>query len=307
MIIAKNGDSIMIEQVEDEAWPFRIKGGGEECELLVGYLERLNRDSYKVDSLSAIFRSSQDHPEFVRIRESLNRQFTGIFESHKEYARQFVTRHPGSIASIIVINSFFKEFALFDQHEDFKFYEIVHTALNEERPESRYTKDFNNQFENIKAAREYELEAKMRLSTGRLVPEFSLPATNGSTVGPQDFKGDNLLIYFWASTDAASRQTNKIVKKAYEAIKDYGFEVLAISFDKDPNYWEAAIELDSLPGVHATDLKGAGSPVQKLFNLKMRLPYYFLVDTKGRIFYHDNNFDLLSEKIIELYQLKQDY
>jgi peroxiredoxin len=307
MIIAENGDSIMIEQIDDEAWPFRVKGGGEECELLLDYLKRLNIDSYKVDSLSAIFQSSQNHPEFVNIRESLNRQFTGIYESHKEFARQFITRHPGSIAAIIVINSFFKEFALFDQHEDFKFYEIVHTALNEKRPESRYTKDFNAQFENIKAAREYELEAKMRLSRGRLVPEFNLPTTDGSTVGPQDFRGDNLMIYFWASTDAESRQMNKMVKKAYVAIKDYGFKVLAISFDKDPNYWEAAIELDSLPGIHATDLKGAGSPVQKLFNLKMRLPYYYLIDSKGRIFYHSNNFDLLGQKIIELYRQKQDY
>lgn len=249
----------------------------------------------------------QSHPDFVMIRERLNLEFTRIYEGHKAYSRDFITRHPGSIAAIIVINSFFKEFALFDQHEDFKFYEIVHTALNEKRPESRYTADFNTQFENIKAAREYELESKMRLSPGRLVPEFSLPSTGGREVGPQDFKGDNLLIYFWASTDAASRQANIIVKKAYNAINNYGFKVLAISFDKDPKYWEAAIELDSLPGIHATDLKGAGSPVQKLFNLKMRLPYYYLIDTKGRIFDHDSDFNLLGEKIIELYRQKQDY
>ncbi|MDT8392606.1 MAG: TlpA disulfide reductase family protein [Bacteroidales bacterium] len=306
MVIAETGDTVSITQADEEAWPYEVKGGPE-CMLLVNYLERLNRDHHKVDSLSLIFQNSQSHPDFVNIRERLNEAFTEIYEGHKEYARKFVTEHPASIASIIVLNGFFREFALFHQHDDFKFYEIVNDALVKKMPDSKYTKDFTAQVENIRASRDYELEAKMRLSPGRLVPDFSLPTTDGSKIGPKDLEGNNLLIYFWASTDAPSRQANKIVKKAYETFSRYGFQVLAISFDKDPGFWEAAIELDSLPGIHATDLKGAGSPVQKLFNLKMRLPAYFLIDTKGRIFDHDRDFGKLQQKIIELYNQKQDY
>ena len=98
-----------------------------------------------------------------------------------------------------------------------------------------------------------------------------------------------------------------MIKKAYETYSMWGFNVLAISFDKEPSVWENARRLDELPGVHASDLKGAGSPVQKLFNLKMRLPTYFLIDPKGRIFDHDQDFDKLPESIIEIYKQSPDY
>lgn len=305
MIIAENGDTVHIKQTNDDAWPYNVKGGND-CILLSNYLERLNRDHAKVDSLSAVFHRSQSQDDFVSIRDNLNNEFIRIHEGHKEYARSIITSAPTSIVSIIIVNGFFKEFALFDQHEDFEYYEIIDNAMMSRKPEDAYAKDFHAQVENIRAAKEYELEQKMRLSRGRLVPDFKLPGTHGNQVGPADMIGHNLLIYFWASTDAPSRQANKIVKQAYEAYSKYGFKLLAISFDKNPSYWEAAIELDKLPGVHATDLKGPGSPVQKLFNLKNQLPAYFLIDIKGRIFDHGRDFGKLPEKILELYSMEAD-
>lgn len=305
MVIAENGDSVFVTQTADAAWPYKLRGGSD-CMLLANYLERLNRDHAKIDSLSEVFHRSQEQADFVSVRDRLNDEFIRIHESHKEYARSIITSSPSSIVSIIIINGFFKEFALFDQHEDFEYYEIVDNALMSRIPENKYAIDFHSQVENIRAAKEYELEQKMRLSRGRLVPEFSLPGTSGTTVGPQDMIGHNLLIYFWASTDAPSRQANKIVKRVYEAYSKIGFKLLAISFDKNPSYWEAAIELDSLPGVHANDLKGAGSPLHKLFNIKMQLPNYFLIDTQGRIFDHSRDFGKLPEKIVELYSMEPD-
>ncbi len=206
-----------------------------------------------------------------------------------------------------MLNGFFKEFALFHQHDDFHYYEIVDEALTQRFPENKYVLDFHSQVENIRGAREYEMEAKMRLSPGRLVPEFQLPSMSGEKIGPQDLNGSSILIYFWAAADAQSRKTNPTIRKAYEAYHIYGLEVMAISFDKDPQIWEAAIKLDSLPGIHLTDLKGIRSPVQKLFNLKMQLPAFFLIDTRGRIFKHGKDFSKLQESIIDLYNQKPDY
>jgi len=306
MVIVKNGDTVRVKQTNDKAWPYKVSGS-EECMLLVDYLERLNRDHYNIDSLAEIFHQSQGHPEFMRIREELNDQFIQIHEEHKEYAREFVTAHPSSLASIVVVNGFFKEFALFHQHDDFNYYEVIDEALMERMPTNKHVVDFHLQVDNIRAAKEYEFEAKMRLSPGRLVPEFEIPANDGKMVGPQNFKGGVLLIYFWSAADAKSRQINPVIKAAYDQFNKYGFNVLAISFDKDASIWKNAIKLDELPGVHASDLKGAGSPVQKLFNLKMQLPAYFLIDPKGRIFDHDKDFSKLQESMIEIYQQKPDY
>lgn len=306
MVIVKAGDTVNITGTDDKAWPYYVRGP-EECILLADYLERRNRDHYTVDSLSVVFHNSQGNADFLAIRKMLNNKFIELHEGHKAYARQFVTTHPSSIASIIVLNSFFKEFALFHQHNDFNYYEIVDAALTERFPENKYVLDFHSQVENIRAVKEYEMETKMRLSPGRLVPEFQLPSTSGEKIGPQDLNGKNILIYFWAATNAKSRQTNPAIRKAYERYHTYGLEMLAISFDKDPNIWKAGIALDSLPGIHVSDLKGASSPVQKLFNLKMQLPVFFLIDTRGRIFKHGKDFSKLQENIIDLYNQKTDY
>ncbi|RLD36918.1 MAG: hypothetical protein DRI83_04735, partial [Bacteroidetes bacterium] len=141
IIVAKNGDTVKIEQSNDKAWPYRVHGN-DECMLVVDFLEKLNREEYKVDSLSAIFHNSQSLPDFPVIRERLNEQFINIHKDFKEYARATVTDNPSSFAAIVIINGFFREFALFDPQEDFNYYEIVDEALMERMPENKYAKDF---------------------------------------------------------------------------------------------------------------------------------------------------------------------
>ena len=306
MVIVENGDTVRIRQTDDPAWPYQVEGT-DECMRLVEYLERLNRDHYMVDSLATVFHASQGHPEFLAIRDHLNAEFIRLHEAHRAYAREFISRHPSSLASIIVINSFFKEFALFNQEDDFSDYEMLDRSLMARLPENQYVLDFHRQVENIRAANEYELEARMRLSPGRLVPDFRLPTGDGREVGPKDYEGKSLLIYFWAAVDAPSRQANPTMRKAQEAFGRYGLEVLSISFDKDLTVWQAAVDLDSIPGTHVTDLKGAGSPVQKLFNLKMRLPAYLLIDTKGRIVKLSRDFDKLKEVLADYYSSRPEY
>ena len=82
MVIIRNGDTVEITQVDDKAWPYLVKGPPE-CMLLVEYLERLNHDHYKVDSLAAIFHYSQDHPDFIAIRDHLNNEFKRMLDEHK--------------------------------------------------------------------------------------------------------------------------------------------------------------------------------------------------------------------------------
>ena len=54
IVVAKDGDTIRIEQTNDPAWAYNVIGN-DECMMVASYLEKLNRDQYKVDSLSLIF------------------------------------------------------------------------------------------------------------------------------------------------------------------------------------------------------------------------------------------------------------
>ncbi len=299
-VILKNGEEVTIRQTGNKVWPYQVEGG-EECMLLVQYLERLNRDYRKVDSLSGIFHNSQSQPDFLRIRQELNEAFSGIHDGHIAYAREFVAQHPSSMASVIVLNGYFREFPIFNHREDFEFYEMVDQALLDRMPENEYVKEFHRQVGNIKKANEFEMESEQRLSPGRLVPEFELESVDGLKAGPGDYKGKKLLIYFWAGADARSRQVNPLVRKAYEYYHPLGLEMMAISFDRDRKVWESAVRLDSLPGLHLCDLKGAGSPVQRLFNLKMKLPVFYLIDEEGYIYAHDRDFSIFQRNLYPLY------
>jgi peroxiredoxin len=299
IVVARNGDTVRIEQTVDVAWPFKVEGNDESM-LAAIYFEKLKRDEHRVDSLSAIFHSSQSHPDFMTIREELNREFVNIHESHKEWCMAFVIDHPASFASLIMINSFFREFLLFDQREDFGYFELVANAVKESMPENKYAIDLNEQVERIRKGNEEEAKAQMRLAPGKKVPEFEMKSMDGKTISPSDMEGKYLLIYFWAAVDAESRQINPFIAKLYEAYNKMGLEIMTISFDMDANVWQAAIELDALPGIHIDDASGPHSAVQKLFNIKMRLPTYFLIDAEGRIYKHGQDFKELNPAIKEL-------
>lgn len=306
ILVAKNGDTLRVEQTDDPAWPYRVSGNDESL-LLATYLEKLNRDQYKVDSLSKIFHASQSHPDFVNIREQLNREYLSLRDAHKEWAKAFIVEHPSSFASLVMVNGFFMEELLFNTETDFAYFEMVALAVHKQRPDNKYSIDLNEQVSKIKVANEYEAAARERLSPGRKVPEFMLMTIEGWKTGPQHFLGRELLIYFWMAGDARSRQANPMIREIHKAYNPLGMEVLAISFDQSAELWEAAIKLDSLPGVHIGDATGARSSLHKLFNLRMQLPAYFLIDKDGLIYEHGMDFNKLPQQVYDLFYEPKEY
>ena len=299
IVVAKNGETVYIEETEDEAWPFKVQGNDESM-LLATYFEKLNRDEHRVDSLAGIFHSSQSHPDFLLIRDQLNQAFIEIHHAHKQWARDFVGRNPGSFAALVMINSFFKEFLLFDQNDDFEYYEMVADAVMQTMPENQYAIDLYAHVEKIRKQNKIDSAAKVRLAPGKMIPAFNVSSQDGTRVNPEDFRGSKLLIYFWAAHNAPSRQANAYIKEIYERYQGDDLELITISFDRSTEMWTAAVSVDELPGIHCIDTRGPGSPVQKLFNIKMHLPLYYLIDKEGRIYSSGRDFRKLNQEVGDL-------
>ena len=98
-----------------------------------------------------------------------------------------------------------------------------------------------------------------------------------------------------------------MIREIHKAYNPLGMEVLAISFDQSAELWEAAIKLDSLPGVHIGDATGARSSLHKLFNLRMQLPAYFLIDKDGLIYDHGMDFNKLPQQVYDLFYEPKEY
>lgn len=131
-------------------------------------------------------------------------------------------------------------------------------------------------------------------------PNFSLPNQYGDTISLYDFKGNFLLIDFWASWCVACRKDNPNIVELYEKYSSKGLAFLSISLDglldqeKPKEDWVQAINEDRLIWENVSELKGWRSKVRNLYEIE-RLPMTILIDKEGNIITKDKN--TIEEKI----------
>jgi len=95
------------------------------------------------------------------------------------------------------------------------------------------------------------------------------------------------LVQFWESENVLFEEDNcYCYLPTYEKYKDRGFEIYAISLDKDKKKWVESIEKNKSPWIHVSDLKGLESPICIDCDVK-DIPASFLLDQEGNIIAKD--------------------
>jgi peroxiredoxin len=116
---------------------------------------------------------------------------------------------------------------------------------------------------------------------GALAPDFALQTPEGETLTLSDFRGQPVLVNYWATWCGPCRVEMPAIQAAYEAHKDDGFVVLAVnhtSTDSVPNIIEFREELD----LKFPILVDEGSDVNKAYAVRA-YPSSFFVDENGLI------------------------
>lgn len=199
--------------------------------------------------------------------------------------QQFIAQNPGSYFSLQAIQKIGGSY--FDVNK-------VEPMFKNLSPELRKSKEGQ--------AMAAVIDATKSTAIGKMAPDFTQPDTLNKPVKLSDFRGQYVLLDFWASWCGPCRAENPKVLKAYNAYKDKNFTVLGVSLDqeRDRDKWLKAIKDDGMPWTQLVDAnhddkKGAGN----LYAIKA-IPSNFLIDPNGKIIAKNLRGEALEKKLAEV-------
>jgi thioredoxin-like negative regulator of GroEL len=116
-----------------------------------------------------------------------------------------------------------------------------------------------------------------KLSLEPLAPPFLVTALDGSTFSLDGMRGKVVLIDFWATWNAPSREELSEIRKIVNAFAGQPLVVLTVSWDQDDIGWRAYVAKNDMKWLQYRD---ADHKLTGLFGVKW-VPEYYIVDSNG--------------------------
>lgn len=256
--------------------------GSEGSALIRKINKKLITNYARVDSLSEEFEKSRYKEDFIEIKGSIDSMYYQIVMDQRNFVKNFIDSNLTSLASIIALYQTFGQEPLLSEGNDFAYFEKLSESLIAEYPDNIHSKDLYNKVTEIRTILNEKMQADERLAIGKIAPEITLNNPQSVPVSLSSLKGKYVLIDFWASWCAPCRAQLPSIKKVYQKYNAKGFEIFAVSIDREKTAWINTIESEKLSWVNVSDLLYWQSPVVQLYNIE-GIPFNYLLDKEGHI------------------------
>ncbi len=117
--------------------------------------------------------------------------------------------------------------------------------------------------------------------SGLPAPDFALKSSTGENLRLSEFRGDVVMINFWATWCGPCRQEMPLLDQLYTRYERVGFSLLGVNIDDDP---ARAMDMIRELGVSFPVLFDARKEVSQLYGVDA-MPVTVLVDREGTVRY----------------------
>lgn len=208
--------------------------------------------------------------------------YEAMMGNQKVYTKNFIREHPKSTVSPLIV--------LMQRVQEMSAHEIdtLVAFLDPSIQSSIYIAELK------------KIADKIRVTDiGALATDFTQNTPEGTPVSLSSLRGKIVLLDFWASWNAPSRQENPNLVALYAKFKDKGFDILGVSLDKEKEAWLKAIADDKLSWHQVSDLKYMQNEAALKYSVRT-LPYTLLLDKEGKIIAKNLRIEQLDQKLTEL-------
>jgi peroxiredoxin len=230
--------------------------------------EQLLKSSSSIEKqLVALNKEFSNYPEDKRrdpkFAQGFQDRYEALLEQRSNAIAGFILKNPNSYVSLYALNG-----------------DLATDDMNLNLVESAY-KGLSDELKDTYLAKSVlaKLDLAKRTSVGVNATDFEANTPEQIPIKLSNFKGQYVLVDFWASWCGPCRQENPNVVRAYETFKDKNFTVLGVSIDEKEDAWVKAVKQDGLVWTQVLDKT---SEIATMYGINA-IPKNFLVDPTGKI------------------------
>lgn len=283
------GDKINVQTRADNFNRGYFVEGSKDSRMILKLVTQQAKTLDRITELSVEYEDNLNNPELPAIKARLDSAYERIVSEHKKFSIDFIRENSGSLVSLMALyQQLGRKEPVFDYKKDFRYFEMVDSALFVKFPNVEAVVDLNRKVT--------EIRESLKVEIGQPAPDLKLPDVSGKPVVLSSLKGKVVLLSFWASWSNASMEETKYLHDIYRKFQPKGFEIYQISLDRTKSSWMQAIDSLKPSWIQVSDLAYWDSQAVLAYRIE-KLPANFLIDRKGIIIGKNLNHDEIEEKL----------